>query len=104
MKTLAVAAALTAALSGCSTTHRMDFHDFNSLKLDCANRDAQIRFLESHMTSDTERMVAALETHSLLGAIRAAMNGTLDQKTAIVDRKYDNVAREKIWELRTYCR
>lgn len=82
----------------------MDFNDFDRLKIDCANRDAQIRFLESHMTSDTERMVAALETHSLWGALQAAWNGTLDQKTAIVNRKYDNAAREKIWELRTYCR
>jgi hypothetical protein len=102
MRTLAAVVAL-AALAGCSTTHRMDFNDFNSLRVDCANKEAQIRFLESHMSTGAERLAALLETRSLWGSLRSAMDGTLEQKSALVDRKYDSVAREKIWELRTYC-
>lgn len=105
MRALIAATAVVASLSGCSmtTTHRMDINDLNNFQIDCANKDAQIRFLESQMTREKEWAIASMEMHSLLGMINAANDGTLKQKQAMVDRKYDAIARVKIWDLRTYC-
>ena len=103
-RALSVVAIAATVLSGCmTTTHRMDIDDLNNFQIDCSNKDAQIRFLESQLTREREWGIASMEMHSLLGQINAANDGTLKQKRAIVDRRYDAIVRVKIWDLRTYC-
>lgn len=104
MKKITLVSVLALSLSGClSTTHRMDIYDLRYMQPDCANKEAQIRFLQTQMSTPEDRMKAALHTRGLLGGLVGAMNGTYTQQRALEQREYDAIAKRLIWELRTSC-
>jgi len=92
------------ALSGCmTTTHRMSYNDLKYMQPDCANKESQIRFLETQMTTPWDRALAYSATSSLSGTVLSMMDDTYEQKVHINNREYDAVAKRLIWELRTQC-
>lgn len=106
MRTLFVGLLATVSLSGCvslSTTHRMDLNDLRRFTVDCSNKEAQIRFLETQIVTPRESALVAMEMTSLLGVINAANQGVLTQKRDMNDRLYNSVARRLIWEIRDQC-
>jgi hypothetical protein len=102
MKTTIFALSILALTSGCAVTQRMDINDLSRMKIDCANKDAQIRFLESQMTTSDERVSAALGMNTA-SELWAHMNGKKTQSRSMLDREYDAAAKMLIWDLRTYC-
>ena len=80
---------LLALMSGCAT-QRMDINDLSTFQVDCANKDAQIRFLESQLTTPNDR----LATMFMLDR---------QQAKAMTNREYDAVAKKLIWDLKTHC-
>ena len=99
----AIACALLALLSsGCAVTQRMNINDLNRMTVDCANKDAQIRFLETQMTTSNDRFAAALGMNAV-SETWAQMNGQKSQARSMLDREYDTVAKKLIWDLRTHC-
>ena len=100
---LLVAVIVMAVLSsGCAVTQRMAINDLGRMKVDCANKDAQIRFLESQMTTPDERMAAALGMN-VFSELFANAHGEKTQFRSMVDREYDALAKRLIWDLRTHC-
>ena len=98
-----IACVLVALLSsGCAVTQRMNINDLNRMTVDCANKDAQIRFLESQMTTPNDRFAAALGMNAVSEAW-AQMNGQKTQARSMLDREYDAIAKKLIWDLRTHC-
>lgn len=91
------------AVTACTTTHRMDIYDLRYMQPDCTNKDAQIKFLETQMTTPTERLKAAHQTRGLFGGLVSAVNGTYSQQRAIDNREYDAVAKRLIWQIRETC-
>lgn len=98
MKKVVVSLTLAVLVTGCATTKRMDFQDLNRYKIDCANKEAQIRFLESQLSTPNERVVA-----KLTGGLLSVLDGTYHEKERIVNRSYDAIARGLLWDIRTYC-
>jgi hypothetical protein len=98
MKAVALVVTLATLVSGCATTKRMDFQDLNYYKIDCANKEAQIRFLETQLSTPNERVVA-----KFTGGLLSVLDGTYHEKERIVNRSYDAVARGLLWDIRTYC-
>ena len=98
-----VSAMLFAILSsGCAVTQRMSINDLNRIQVDCANKDAQIRFLESQLTTPNERLAAALGMN-VFSEMFSNARGEKTQVHSMVDREYDAIAKKVIWDLRTYC-
>lgn len=93
---------LAVLASGCAVTQRMAINDLNRMQVDCANKDAQIKFLESQLTTPDERMAAALGMN-LFSELAANAKGEKSQFRSMVDREYDAIAKKLIWDLRTYC-
>lgn len=91
------------SLIGCTTTHRMDVYDLKYMQADCANKEAQIKFLETQMTTPWDRSLSASNTRGIYGTVRTIFEGTYDQHRAVEDRQYDAIAKRLIWELRTTC-
>lgn len=87
--------------SGCAT-QRMDIQDLSQMQVDCANKDAQIRFLESQMTTPGERLASTLGMSAVTEFV-AHWNGEQTQARSVRNREYDAIAKNLIWELRTYC-
>ena len=87
MKIALIAAVL--AVSGCATT-RMAVTDLDTYQIDCANKDAQIRFLKSQQTSANDRLAAIFTTNR-------------EQARAMNDREYDAIVRKKIWDINAKC-
>ena len=94
MKPVILAAVCAAMLSGCATTQRMDFQDLNNYKVDCANKEAQIRFLESQLTTRDDQWKALFSLGNLTND---------PQIRHVKDRSYNAVARTILWDIRTYC-
>jgi len=88
---------LAALATGCATTKRMDFNDLNYYKIDCANKEAQIRFLEGQLSTQPDRIAAGF--NGLLNVL----NGTYAETERIKNRSHDAVARSLLWDIRTYC-
>ena len=104
MKKIALVSVLALTLSGClTTTHRMDIYDLRYMQPDCANKEAQIRFLKTQMSTPEDRLKAAMNTRGLFSGLMGALNGTYTQQRAIEQREYDAIAKRLIWELRTTC-
>ena len=103
MKKIILLSAVVLSLAACSSTHRMDIYDLRYMKTDCANKEAQIRFLETQMSTPYDRLAAASKTRGLIGGLMLAMNGTYSQQKALESREYDSIAKRLIWELRTQC-
>lgn len=103
MKGLLPGLALAISMTGCVSTYRMDIDTFERLQPDCANKEAQIQFIESQMARESETTFAVIEMHTLLGMISAANDGTFKQKQALAERRYNSAARRMIWEIRTKC-
>jgi hypothetical protein len=101
---LVVACAAATLLTGCATSvQRMDIDDLNHMKPDCANKEAQIKFLESQIPTQNERM-AAVFTTNIISEFAAALKGKKSEETLIMDRSYDSAAKGLIWYLRTNCK
>ncbi len=98
MKKVVVVLTLAALVTGCATTKRMDYRDLSAYKIDCANKAAQIQFLETQLTTPNER-VAAFATRGIF----SIFDGTYHEKNRIMDRSYDAIARGLLWDIRTYC-
>lgn len=79
-----------AMIAGCATTPRMDIMDLQTFQIDCANKDAQIRFLESQLTTPNSRLAALFSLN-------------FSQSKAIYDRDYDATAKKLIWDLKSHC-
>lgn len=104
MKKLLAVTIMAFGLSGCFTTqHRMDVYDLKYMKVDCANKEAQIRFLETQMSTPWERTLAGNNAYSLLGSLSTMMGGSYEQHKAVADRQYDAIAKRLIWEIRSSC-
>lgn len=104
MKKVALVSVLALSLTGClSTTHRMDIYDLRYMQVDCSNKHAQIRFLQTQMSTPMDRLKAASNTRGLFGGLISAMNGTYSQQRALEQREYDAIAKRLIWEIRTTC-
>jgi len=88
MKKISVLA-IAALLAGCAT-QRMDIADLNTYQIDCANKDAQIRFLESQLTTPNSRLASMFMLDR-------------QQAKAMTERQYDAIAKTKIWDIKTYC-
>ena len=71
-------------------TPRMDIMDLNTFQIDCANKDAQIRFLESQLTTPNSRLASLFSPNVV-------------QNKVIHERQYDAVAKKLIWDLKTHC-
>lgn len=80
---------LLTLMSGCAT-QRMDINDLSTYKVDCANKDAQIRFLESQITTPNDRLASMFMFDR-------------QQASAMTNREYDAVAKKLIWDLKTHC-
>ena len=80
---------LVALMSGCATM-KMDIQDLNTFQIDCANKDAQIRFLESQLSTPNSRLASAFSFDR-------------SQRAAVNNREYDAVAKTLIWQLKTQC-
>lgn len=93
--------AVALLVSGCAT-QRMGLKDLSSMQPDCANKEAQIKFLESQMTTQGDRMMARLGMNSITELI-AYYRGEKSQERSMVDREYDATARLLIWQLRSQC-
>ena len=78
-----------ALMSGCAT-QRMDINDLSEYKMDCANKDAQIKFLESQLTTPNDRIASMFMFDR-------------QQARAMTNREYDAVAKKLIWDLKTKC-
>ena len=100
MKT-ASALLLALLVSGCAT-QRMDIKDLSQMQIDCANKDAQIKFLESQMTTPGERLVSTVGMNAFT-EFMAHWNGEQTQARSVRNREYDSVAKNLIWDLRTRC-
>jgi len=100
---IAAALLVVATLAGCSSTHRMDIYDLRYMKIDCANKEAQIKFLETQMSTEWDRLSATYHTRGMLSGLMGAINGTYTQQKALADREYDKIAKNLIWDLRTQC-
>jgi hypothetical protein len=98
-KSILVLVCASTMLSGCfATTKRMDFQDLNYYKIDCANKAAQIRFLESQLSVPHERAASSATT-----GLVSIFDGSYQEKVRISNRSYDAVARGLLWDIRTYC-
>lgn len=104
MKLIAAVALATISLNGCAVyRQRMDLEDLRNFQIDCANKDAQIRFLESQKTTSNERVFAVITTS---GAMEFAshLKGETTENRKIRTREYDAAVDIKLWDLRTHCR
>lgn len=88
MNKIGILAAL-ALLAGCAT-QRMDIADLDTYRIDCANKDAQIRFLESQITTPNSRLASMFMFDR-------------QQANAMTERQYDAVVKAKIWDLKSHC-
>jgi hypothetical protein len=100
---LMLAPIVLANITSCATRQRMDYEDLIRLQLDCKNKDAQIRFLKTQLTTTGERMIAAFNSTSLLSILGQQINGTYEDNQRIYKRQYDAAAKGLIWEARTFC-
>jgi len=95
---------MTLFLSGClTTTHRMNINDLYAMEPDCANKEAQIRFLETQMTTQMDRLSATYNTTGMMSGLISALNGTYTQHKAMANREYDAAAKRLIWRLYSEC-
>ena len=85
----AISLVFLALVSGCAT-QRMDINDLSAYKVDCANKDAQIRFLESQITTPNDRLASMFMFDR-------------QQAASMSNREYDAVAKKLIWDLKTHC-
>lgn len=91
------------ALGACTTTHRMDINDLRWMQADCSNKQAQISFLETQMTTPMDRLASISNMTGVFGILSMKSDGSYEQHKAIANREYDSVAKRLIWELRTNC-
>ena len=104
MKKTLVMLGMALSLSGClTTTHRMHIDALRYMKADCANKQAQISFLESQMTTPVDRLTSLYNMSGMMGILTMKADGSYEQNEAIRSREYDSVAKRLIWELRTNC-
>jgi len=89
-------------VGGCASTQRMGIDDLNRFQIDCNNKDAQIRFLQSQLTTSDERVMAVFRIN-LLTELSYVLNGTQSENTRIASGQYDSIARTLIWKLESYC-
>jgi hypothetical protein len=92
-----------ATITSCATRQRMAYEDLIRLQLDCKNKDAQIRFLKTQLTTPGERAIAAFNSTSVLAILGQHLNGTYEDNQRIYKRQYDATAKGLIWEARTHC-
>lgn len=90
-------------LVGCASSQRMAVSDFDHYQLDCSKYQEQRAFLQSQMSSTSDRLVASFATGSLLTEIVSKVNGTYDQHRGIKDRSYDAIARVQLRNLNERC-
>jgi hypothetical protein len=88
--------------SGCATTERMNIHDLSTFKIDCSNKEAQIRFLRTQIPTSNDRLAAAIDIN-IFSEAGAAMKGEMSQHRLIKEGYYESAAKGKIWELESQC-
>ena len=99
-----MAIVVVSLLAGCGAPRqRMAYNDLIRMKIDCSNKDAQIRFLQTQMSTPGERSFLAFNSSGLLGIIGQKINGTYDNNQRIYHREYDSSAKGMIWGIRTQC-
>jgi hypothetical protein len=104
--TLLVAAITSTLLTGCAGFNmgppRMAIEDLRTMKIDCANKEAQIRFLESQIPTSNQRMAAAFEINGLTEFL-SALKGQKSEQAKLLGREYEASAKLLIWQLETHC-
>jgi len=75
-----VALLVAVAVAGCANKPRMDIRDLVAYPVDCANKYAHLRFLESQLPSSNEQVVKGQ-----------------------FDRDYEAAVKTKIWDLQSRC-
>lgn len=106
MKTkLLLAAAVIAALSGCTTTTpaNMDVVDLNYYQIDCKRREEQMAFLQRQIPSQHDRLVNGLRMTSVSGSVQSAFEGTYTENRATFDRRQQAIADNLILSIRRHC-
>ena len=97
------AVAVALLVTGCATPRpRMAIEDLRRYQIDCANKEAQVRFLESQKTTQNDRLAAAF-SGSLIDELKAKHGGYTTERTAIATQEYDSMASHHIWNLRSHC-
>ncbi len=87
-------------LAGCVTTQSIDVKTLAATEIDCANKEAQIRYFQAQITPAQERAAGALGMTSV-SELLADWNAEKTQTGK--DRQYTAIGKRKIWELRTQC-
>jgi len=82
VKTLMHSIALVAAMAvaGCAIKPRMDIRELVAYPVDCANKYAHLRFLQSQLPSSNEQVIKGQ-----------------------FDRDYEAAVKTKIWDLQSQC-
>jgi hypothetical protein len=94
---------LSVFVCGCAMQQpRMNLQDLQSYKIDCANKYAQIEFLQSQLPSQDEKMIAVL-TDSGLAEFWAAIHGETTEARKFEQYQYEAAIKDKIWNLKTHC-
>lgn len=92
--------------TGCSSnmylTKRMDIQDLDRFQIDCANKEAQLRFLESQKTSRTDRMIAGFNGN-WYDELEAKAAGKKTERSAVASGDYDSTIRAIQWRIKTHC-
>jgi hypothetical protein len=104
MKKFILAVVCTSVLAGCATRPRMDYDDLNHFKIDCANKDAQLRFLQTQLSTPNERVAAMFNASSVTRFVSAEDEQIYQNNKHIKNRSTDAIVRSIIWDLRTYCK
>jgi hypothetical protein len=90
-------------VAGCSATPtRAPLEDIAYLKPDCYNKDLQVRYLQSQLGL-TSSYHSFRNLTELLGGLGESFNGSAQELQKRFDRKYNAVAKEKIWDIRAAC-
>lgn len=90
-------------LASCADPHRMGADDLRYYKINCAQKNEQLAFLETQLVSNDERTLTAMSISGWGGAIMSSLDGSYENKRAISNREHEAIIKRLMWELRTTC-
>ncbi len=81
----------------------MDVVDLNNFQIDCRIGEQQLRFLQTQIPSQNDRLLNGLRMTSLSGNIFSAFEGTYTENRATFDGKQAAIADNLITAIRRHC-
>lgn len=101
MKALAILSLI--AVTGCTTTSKMDIADLSHFKIDCSRKEEQLAFLERQFSSQQDKFVNAFRVTSIVGTAASMHDGTYTEERAMYENYHSAVARNLIFKIKSSC-